>query len=138
LRAEGYLVEVAETGKEAIAKSESTFYNLAIIDFCLPDCEGTKLLASLKEWTPRTRKIMMTGHPTLQNAFEAAKRNADAYITKPIDFEKMLIIIREQLEKQKEETCSEEAKLALFLKEIENSPQASDYYINDERMVSNH
>jgi DNA-binding NtrC family response regulator len=115
LKAEGYIVEVAETGREAIEKSEKTFYNLALVDFRLPDCEGTLLLTKLKEWTPRTRKIMVTGYPTLQNAVDAVNKNADAYLIKPVDFEKMLEIIRDQLKKQQEEKRFDEAKVADFI-----------------------
>ncbi len=48
LEEKGYEVETAETGKEAIRKSNAQVYNIALIDFRLPDIEGTKLLTSLK------------------------------------------------------------------------------------------
>jgi DNA-binding response OmpR family regulator len=58
LEQEGYCVDKAENGKEAIAKSCANFYNLAIVDWRLPDIEGTKLLSQLKETKPKMMKLM--------------------------------------------------------------------------------
>jgi DNA-binding NtrC family response regulator len=71
LEDEGYTVDTAENGKEAIEKTDSNFYNLAIVDWRLPDFEGTKLLRELKETTPRMAKIMLTGYPSMNNAIDA-------------------------------------------------------------------
>jgi len=53
IRREGYTVDTAKTGKETIEKSDTSFYNVALIDIRLPDMEGTELLAKMKEITPR-------------------------------------------------------------------------------------
>ena len=58
----GYDVDTAETGREAINKSNTKFYNLAVIDIKLPDMEGTELLANLHKNYPKTKKIMI-GRP---------------------------------------------------------------------------
>ena len=64
LEEEGYAVDTAENGKEAIDKSVAKFYNLALIDVRLPDIEGVALLLKLKETVPRMRKIIITGFPS--------------------------------------------------------------------------
>jgi len=102
LRDEGYDVETAKDGREAINKSKKGFFNLALIDIRLPDAEGTSLLTEMKERTPRMRKVIMTGYPSLQNTLEALQKGADAYIVKPPRTEKLLTVIREQLNKQQE------------------------------------
>jgi len=56
LEEEGYVVDTAENGKEAIQKSNVNFYNLALIDIQLPDMEGTRLLTAMKETTPKMVK----------------------------------------------------------------------------------
>ena len=61
LRLEGYKVDTAETGKEAIRKGNLRFYNLVLIDIRLPDMEGTELLKAMKETTPKMVKIIVTG-----------------------------------------------------------------------------
>lgn len=115
LRDEGYKADSVENGAKAIEKTKKTFYNLALIDIRLPDMEGTELLTKLKDTTPRIRKIIITGYPTLQNAVEAVNRGADAYIMKPFVVEKVLTTIKEQLKKQEEERKFSENKVAEFI-----------------------
>ena len=61
LELEGYNVDAAKTGKEAIEKSNLKSYNLALIDFRLPDMEGTKLLTAMREMAPRMTKVILPG-----------------------------------------------------------------------------
>src|SRR5665647_119025 len=103
LEDEGYDVDSAANGKEAIKKTQEQTYNLALLDIRLPDMEGVELLKLMKDPVPRMRKIMVTGFPSLQNAVEAVNRNADAYLIKPVDIDKLLATVREQLEKQQED-----------------------------------
>ena len=115
LEEEGYVVDTAENGKEAIKKSNAKFYNLALIDIRLPDMEGTKLLSAIKETTPKMVKIIITGYPSLQNAIEAVNKDADAYILKPFDMGKVLNKIREHLKKQKEAKKYSQEKVTEFI-----------------------
>jgi DNA-binding NtrC family response regulator len=115
LEDEGYVVESVDTAKKAIEITKKKFYNLALIDIRLPDMEGTELLTRMKETTPRMRKIIITGYPTLQNAIEAVNRRADAYIMKPFDVEKVLRTIEDQLRKQDEERRYNQEKVAQFI-----------------------
>jgi len=115
LEEEGYIVEVAETAKKAIEKTKKKAYNLALIDIRLPDMEGIELLTRMRDTTPKMRKIIITGYPTLQNAVEAVNRGADAYILKPFDMEKVLKIIKEQLRRQEEEKRYSQKKVAEFI-----------------------
>jgi DNA-binding NtrC family response regulator len=116
LSSEGYDVDLAEDGKEAIRKSESVTYNIALIDIRLPDMDGVELLTRMKDTVPRTRKIIITGYPSVQNAIEAVNRKADTYLVKPVDLEKLLIIIETQLELQKKEKKYSEEKVVEFIK----------------------
>ena len=102
LEDEGYKVDVAENGKEAIEKSNADVYSVALIDFRLPDMEGTELLTTLRETIPKTVKIMVTGYPTLQNAIDCVNKNADAYFTKPVNYENLLSTIKRLIQKQQE------------------------------------
>jgi DNA-binding NtrC family response regulator len=115
LEDEGYIVDLASTGKEAISKTETTIYNLALLDIRLPDMEGVELLKLLKETVPRIRKIMVTGYPSAQNAIAAVNRQADAYLVKPVDIEKLLETVKKQLQLQEEEQHFSEAKVAEFI-----------------------
>jgi DNA-binding NtrC family response regulator len=104
LEDEGYTVDTAENGKEALEKSNADLYRVALIDFRLPDMHGTELLTALRETTPKMVKIMVTGYPTLQNAIDCVNKHADAYFTKPVDYENLLRTIRVLIQKQKEGT----------------------------------
>ncbi|MCS7115150.1 MAG: response regulator [Nitrososphaerota archaeon] len=115
LEDEGYIVDTAETGAKAVEKTMKGFYNLALIDIRLPDLEGIELLTRMKDTTPKMRKIIVTGYPTLHNAIEAVNRGADAYILKPFDVEKVLATIKEQLRKQEEEKQYSQEKVAEFI-----------------------
>jgi DNA-binding NtrC family response regulator len=115
LEDEGYIVDLAESGKEAIQKTNAQTYNLALLDIRLPDMEGVDLLKSMKESIPRTRKIMVTGYPSMQNAISAVNKNADAYLVKPVDVEKLLDTVKEQLRLQEEEKKFSEQKVAEFI-----------------------
>jgi len=115
LQEEGYHVDTAESGKEAIEKTNAKFYNLALIDIRLPDIEGIDLLKEIKGTVPKIRKIIITGYPTLQNAMEAVNNGADAYVLKPFDIEKVLTIIKDQLEKQRGEKMYSQEKVTEFI-----------------------
>ncbi len=115
LQEEGYIVDTARSGKEAIEKTENNFYNLALVDIRLPDMEGTKLLSMMKETIPKMAKIIITGYPSMQNAIEAVNRNADRYLLKPLNMEELIKSIKELLKKQQEEKKYSEAKVLEFI-----------------------
>ena len=115
LEDEGYDVDLAASGKEGVQKAKETSYNIALLDIRLPDMEGVELLRLMKPAVPRTRKIMVTGYPSTQNAIAALNKNADAYLIKPVDIEKLLSTIKEQLKLQEEERKFSEEKVAEFI-----------------------
>ncbi len=115
LEDEGYIVDLASSGKEAIRKTQENNYNIALLDIRLPDMEGIELLKLMKDTVPRTRKIMVTGYPSMQNAIGALNKHADAYLLKPVDVEKLLRIVKEQLENQQNDRKFSEEKVAEFI-----------------------
>ena len=115
LNDESYMTDTASNGKEAIEKSSTNAYNLAIIDIHLPDMEGTQLLSELKETTPKMRKIIVTGYPDVQNAITAVKKGADDYITKPVKIDVLINSIKEQLRKQEQEKNYSEKKVTEYI-----------------------
>jgi DNA-binding response OmpR family regulator len=115
LEDEGYVVDLASTGEEAIQLTMKTTYNIALLDIRLPDMEGVELLKLMRDSVPRTRKIMVTGYPSMQNAIAALNKNADAYLLKPLDNEKLLNLVIEQLDAQAKELKFSEQKVAEFI-----------------------
>jgi DNA-binding NtrC family response regulator len=115
LKEEGYAVDVAENGQEAIRKSKTSFYNLALVDLRLPDMDGLRLLTEMMETVPKVIKIIITGYPSLENAIEAVNRGADAYLVKPYTMENLLRTIKEHLGKQEEAKRYSEQKVKEFI-----------------------
>jgi len=115
LKANGYEVDVAENGKEAIAKSRAKLYNLALVDLRLPDMDGVELLTAMRETVPKMAKIIITGYPSQENTMEAVNRGADGYIVKPYTMEDLLRKIKEQLQKQREARKLSEEKVKEFI-----------------------
>jgi len=115
LEEKGYVVDTAQSGKEAIEKSNIRFYNLALIDIRLPDMEGTKLLTALKETVPKMVKIIITGYPSLENAIAAVNKGADGYLLKPLSIGNVLKTIKEHLKKQQEAKKFSERKVTEFI-----------------------
>ena len=115
LEDEGYIVDTAVNGAEAIQKTQKTTYNIALLDIRLPDMEGVELLKLIREGVPRTRKIMVTGYPSMQNAINALNKNADAYLIKPVDIENLLATVKNQLQLQEGEKEFSEQKVTEFI-----------------------
>jgi DNA-binding NtrC family response regulator len=109
LESNGYVVETAETAKEAMEKSKARTFNLALLDIKLPDMEGTELLKKMHGIAPRMMKIMITAHATLKNAMDSLNLGADAYLLKPINQKELLKTVEEKLREQyAAESMSEE------------------------------
>jgi DNA-binding NtrC family response regulator len=102
LEGQGYEVETAETGVQAIEKFEKKFYNLALLDIRLPDMEGTELLNILHKRSPKTMKIMVTGYPSLDNTMKSLNVGADAYVVKPVEPSELVRIVQAKLKEQED------------------------------------
>ena len=98
-----YRVSTAESGREAIEKYQANYYNLVLIDIKLPDLEGTKLLKEFHQINPDTKKIMVTGYATLENAIKSLNWGADGYLTKPVTPGKLLSCVADKLKEQEVE-----------------------------------
>jgi DNA-binding NtrC family response regulator len=98
LVSEGYLVETAENGKKAIQMCQKTPFDVALIDVELPDIKGTELLHLLNEKQPKMVRIIITGHPSIENATKSVNEKADGFITKPFNVPELLGMIKKLIE----------------------------------------
>jgi DNA-binding NtrC family response regulator len=115
LEQEGYDVDTAENGAQAIKKSSTKVFDLALVDVRLPDMMGTELLSALPNTVPRMAKIIVTGYPSMQNAIKSVNEGADGYLLKPVDAETLLNTIKKHLEERAEEAKYSERKVAEYL-----------------------
>jgi DNA-binding NtrC family response regulator len=89
----GYSVEVAQNGAEAIEKIEKDIFDLVLTDIKMPEMDGLELLKNIKGTRPEMMVILMTAYGSIETAVEAMRIGANDYITKPINFDDLLIHI---------------------------------------------
>jgi DNA-binding NtrC family response regulator len=104
----GFSVEVAQNGLEALKKTEEDVFDLVLTDMKMPEMDGLELLKLIKAMWPDMIVIMMTAYGSIETAVEAMKNGATDYITKPIDFNELLIHISKA---QKENLLLKENRL---------------------------
>jgi DNA-binding NtrC family response regulator len=112
LELDGYTVETAATGKEAVEKSENIFFNLSMLDIKLPDMEGTELITKLHKENPQMIKIIITGFPSFDNAVESLNLGADAYIMKPVNSKELLELVGEKIREQQAASLIDEDRVS--------------------------
>jgi len=106
LEAEGYSTTTAADGQTALTLCREKVFDLAIVDIRLPDISGIELTQKLTELLPGVVYIIITGYASLDTAIEAAgRRDMVAYVTKPLNIDSLLALLRQVVErKQAEET----------------------------------
>lgn len=97
LQKEGYMVDVVETGQEALEKLKTKNYDLALIDIKLPDIDGKDLVFKINKTVPSIVKIVITGFPSIEDATEVMDNGAVAYLVKPVKSEELVMMIKEKL-----------------------------------------
>lgn len=112
LEFEGYSVESAETGEEGLAKLAERPFDLALLDFALPDRNGLEILADIRARDPQLAVIMITAYGTLDNAVRAMQKGATNFIQKPWDNEKLLADVRAAVARRRAEEENEQLKRA--------------------------
>jgi DNA-binding NtrC family response regulator len=104
----GFSVEVAQNGREAVDKFEKDIFDLVLTDVKMPEMDGLELLKLIKGTRPEIIVILMTAYGSIETAVEAMKVGANDYITKPVDFNELLVHISKA---QKEDLLLKENKL---------------------------
>jgi len=111
----GYDVVTAATGTKALEIIAEEQFHLVLSDLFLPDLSGIEILQSVRRTAPTTEVIVVTGHGSAETAVRAMKEGAFDYITKPINFDELRIVVAKVLEKQ--QLLSENVYLRQQLKE---------------------
>jgi DNA-binding NtrC family response regulator len=93
LTKEGYSVETASSGQEALARIEKKQCELYLVDFKMPGMDGLQLLAEIRKRQPDATIIMITAHGSIQSAVEAMKLGAIDYLCKPFDPEELSLLM---------------------------------------------
>ena len=100
LEYENHVVDVAVDGYEGIEMFSKGKYELALCDIKMPGLDGIEVLEKLIEMPGNTPVVMISGHGNIDMAVEAIKKGAFDFIEKPLDLNRLLITIRNALERK--------------------------------------
>jgi DNA-binding NtrC family response regulator len=94
---EGYQVQNAADGDEAVSELTKSAYDLILLDIKMPRMNGFEVLKFVKEHHPKAKVVMLTGFADLKNAIESKKLGADDFVSKPYDLVDLLTTIERVL-----------------------------------------
>lgn len=97
LSGEGYDVDTASDGDEAIASVQNKHFDLVLLDIKMPGTDGFEVLKFIKKSFSDVRVIMLTGFADLKNAIESKKLGAEDFVSKPYDLVDLLTTIERVL-----------------------------------------
>jgi DNA-binding NtrC family response regulator len=98
---EGFKVEEAADGEEGLKKFQATPYDVVLCDIKMPKLDGIEFLSKAGESNPDIPIIMISGHGNIETAVEAVKKGAYDYISKPPDLNRLLVTIRNAMDRNK-------------------------------------
>jgi DNA-binding NtrC family response regulator len=99
LQAQGYESARAETGEEGLKLVEGSRFDVILTDLQLPDLGGIEVVKRLKEISPDSEIIMISGHGSVAKAVEATKAGAFYFVEKPVEFDELMILIEKAIER---------------------------------------
>ena len=102
LEVEGYSIDLAENGFEALKSLEKNEYQIIFSDIKMPQMDGIELLQKIKEKEIESPVIMISGHGNIETAVDCIKKGAYDFIEKPIDLNRLLIVVRNALNQKKQ------------------------------------
>jgi len=111
LERDGYEVDTAESGEEAIEKLKETRFDLLLVDIKMEGISGLDVLKHVRENDPDMAVVMITAYGSISTAIEAMKNGAHDYLLKPFDPDELGVLIEKIVEQQAQ------ARENLFLKE---------------------
>ncbi|MBW1781968.1 MAG: sigma-54-dependent Fis family transcriptional regulator [Deltaproteobacteria bacterium] len=97
----GYGVTVTEYGREALELARKYDFDIVITDLNMPELSGLELLEAVKELRSETEVIIVTGYGTIETAIKALKFGCYDYLQKPVNLERLKLLIDRILEKKR-------------------------------------
>src|ERR1700733_8283633 len=97
---EGYKIDEASDGEEGLKKFKEKNYDLVLCDIKMPKLDGIEFLQKAGEANSDIPIIMISGHGNIETAVDAVKKGAYDYISKPPDLNRLLITIRNAMDKK--------------------------------------
>jgi DNA-binding NtrC family response regulator len=95
----GFDVSVAYDGREGLDEFHKSDFRLVLTDLEMPGMDGMELLHGIKKQDSRSVVVVITGHGTIERAVQAIRDGAYDFITKPVKFDELDIVVARALEK---------------------------------------
>jgi len=137
LKIEGFSVDEAQNGKEALARLSEKDYSILLTDIRMPEMDGISLLREVASRFPDTARIVMTAHGQLETAVTALKNGAFDYILKPVNFDVLFLTIRNALRKLEMERQLQDYRMNLEIKVKEQTDLINSMYIRSIQSLIN-
>ena len=99
LEYENFKVDEAADGAEGSSMAEKDVYDIILCDIKMPKVDGMEALDRIQKSKPDTPIVMISGHGTIETAVEAVKKGAFDFIAKPLDLNRLLVTIRNAMDK---------------------------------------
>jgi len=125
---EGYLVDVASNGKQALELIGERQYSLVTMDIRMPVMGGIETLEAIHRLPNRPETIVMTAHSNMENTIEAMKHGAFEYVVKPFDIDEVLGLAKHAIEKYESRRFSTGKAPEVTDRIIGDSPVMRDLY----------
>ncbi len=101
LASEGYNCTPAENGEDALIKLENSNFDMLITDIVMPKLDGMTLMEKCAQLSPQTIVVLMTAYASIDTAVNALRKGASDYLLKPLEFDEVLVRIRQLLKNKK-------------------------------------
>ncbi len=124
LENEGYTVVTAEDGQKGLDLLKSEKFDLVFCDVKMPKMDGIEVLTQIKKENPDQTVVMISGHGTIDTAVESLKLGAFDFIEKPLDLNRLLVCVRNGLERKTlvQETKTLKKKISKEVAMVGHSP----------------
>lgn len=99
LSLEGHKVDVAEDGEQGFKKASESKFDAVFCDIKMPKMDGLEVLAKLHDSFPELPIVMISGHGDIDTAVDSIKKGAFDYIQKPLDLNRLLVTLRNALDR---------------------------------------
>lgn len=101
LRDEGYQVDTAASGEEALARTNTGNFDVVLMDVWLPGIDGLQALSRLQALPRPPSVIMISGHGTIETAVRATKLGAFDFVEKPLSLDKIVVLVRNAIQQRR-------------------------------------
>jgi len=94
LQNEGYDVDTASDGQQALERFEQENYQLVILDIKLPDINGIEVARRIRKHNDDVRLVIVTGYPELEDSIETIELGIEEILLKPVNVEELIHVIK--------------------------------------------